>query len=84
MLLELSENGVVGLPVCPRHDGRTARKRTAVSRWLVSPHIAATLDPNKTRTNRPMRAQITDVIHYWHKDNFIITFAVTNNNNLRV
>lgn len=84
MLLKLSENSVVRLPVCPRHGSRRARKRTDGSRWLMSPRIAPTLDPNKTRTNGQVRAQVIDLIHDWYKDNFIITFAVNKNNNLGV
>lgn len=53
-------------------------------RWLMSSHIAATLDPNKTRINRPTSAQIIDIFHDWRKDNFIITFAVNSDNNLCV
>lgn len=50
----------------------------------MSPRIAPTLGPNKTRTNRQVRAQIIDAIRDCYKDHFIITFAVNKNNNLRV
>lgn len=63
MLLQLSENNLVRLPVGPRHGSRRARKRPDGCRWLMSPRIAPTLDPNKTRANRQVRAQIIDVTH---------------------
>lgn len=63
MLLQLSKNSLVRLHVCPRHGSRRARRRSDGNRGLMTTLIVPTLDANKTRTNRQVRARIIDLLH---------------------